>query len=110
MPLDAELPDEIARGEAALRGAEALARRALGGKTSRIDTELLQARSVGSAVVDEAIERNADAIVMTAEIRRRHGRPTLGETVNYVLMNAPCEVVVARLAPEERTSEEPIWR
>ena len=110
MPLDAELPDEIARGEAALRDAEVLARRVLGGKSIQVYAELLQARSVGSAVVDEAIERDADAIVMTAEIRRRHGRPTLGETINYVLMNAPCDVLVARLAPEERPSEEPTWR
>ncbi len=110
MPLDAELPAEIAHGEAALHAAETLARRALGGKGVQVYTELLQARSVGSAVVDEAIERNADAIVMMAEIRRRHGRATLGETVNYVLMNAPCEVLVARLAPAGRDTEEPTWR
>ena len=99
MPLDAELPAEIARGEAALRHAEAAARKTLGPKSGQVSTELLQARSVGAAVVDEAIERNADAIVMTASIRRKHGRDTLGETVAYVLMNAPCEVLVVRLGP-----------
>ena len=110
MPLDAELPDEIAHGEAALHAAETVARRALGGKGVQVYTELLQARSVGSAVVDEAIERNVDAIVMTAEIRRQHGRPTLGDTVNYILMNAPCEVLVIRLAPTEGGNGGPNWR
>jgi nucleotide-binding universal stress UspA family protein len=60
---------------------------------------LLQARAVGPAIVDEAIERDADAIVMTAAIQRRHGRPTLSDTVVHVLLNAPCEVVVIRTVP-----------
>jgi nucleotide-binding universal stress UspA family protein len=101
MPLDAELPAEVARGETALRRAEEVTRRALGGRAGQLFSELLQARSVGAAVVDEAIERNADAIVMTASIRRKHGRDTLGETVDYVLMNAPCEVLLVRLRPDE---------
>lgn len=103
MPLDAELPAEIARGEAALCHAEEAARRALGARAGQVYAELLQARSVGAAVVDEAIERDADAIVMTAAIRRKHGRETLGETVTYVLMNAPCEVLVVRLRPGDET-------
>jgi nucleotide-binding universal stress UspA family protein len=96
MPLDAELPSEIDTGERALRHAENTARRALPSRHTTIVTELLQARAVGPAIVDEAIERDADAIVMTAAIHRRHGRPTLGETADHVLLNAPCEVVVIR--------------
>jgi APA family basic amino acid/polyamine antiporter len=110
MPLDAELPDEVTRGVAALQHAEGVARRALGNKQVQIFTELLQARSIGAAVVDEAVERDADAIVMTATVRRKHGRPTLGETVDYIMMNAPCEVLVIRLAPGETGNEGPVWR
>ena len=110
MPLDAELPDEVARGVAALQRAEAVARGVLGGKGGQVFTELLQARSVGAAIVDEAIERGADAIVMTAAVRRKHGRPTLGETVNYILMNAPCEVLVIRLAPSDGSSGGSVWQ
>ena len=56
-----------------------------------------QARSVnGPAIVDEAIDRSADGIVMTASVHRKHGRATLGETITHVLLNAPCEVVVIR--------------
>lgn len=98
MPLDAELPAEVMRGETALARAEALAH-ASAGKATTITSELLQSRSTGAAVVDEAIERRADAIVLTAVITRQHGRDTIGETVHYVLMNAPCQVVVVRLAP-----------
>lgn len=100
MPLDAELPTEVALGERALRHAEDVARRSLKARSTQIVTELLQARSVGPAIVDEAIERAADAIVMTAAIHRRHGRNTLGETTNHVLLHAPCEVVVIRTEPD----------
>ena len=110
MPLDAELPEEIARGENALRQAEATARRSLGNKRVQIQTELLQARSVGAAIVDEAIERSADVILMSSSIRRRHGRPTLGETVDYVQLNAPCEVITVRVAPTDLGQLETSWR
>jgi nucleotide-binding universal stress UspA family protein len=96
MPLDAELPTDIDIGERALRHAENAARPLLPSRNATIVTELLQARAVGPAIVDEAIERDAEAIVMTAAIHRRHGRPTLGETTDHVLLNAPCEVVVIR--------------
>ena len=96
MPLDAELPAEIDRGEAVLRRAEHTARHGQGHRLENVDTELLQARSAGAAIVDEAIERAADAIVMGATVRHRHGKSSLGETAVYVLKNAPCEVVVVR--------------
>jgi nucleotide-binding universal stress UspA family protein len=105
MPLDAELPAEIELGEQALRHAEKIAKRALPARTTQVLTELLQARAVGPAIVDEAIERNAEAIIMTAAIHRRFGRPTLGETTDHVLLHAPCEVVVIRTASS--TQERP---
>ena len=102
VPLDAELPIDVENGERALRHAESAARQMLPSRTTAIVTELLQARAVGPAIVDEAIERDAEAIVMTVAIHRRHGRPTLGETTEHVLLNAPCEVVVIRAATESR--------
>jgi nucleotide-binding universal stress UspA family protein len=104
MPLDAELPTDIETGERALRRAENAARPLLPSRHATIVTELLQARAVGPAIVDEAIERDAEAIVMTAAIHRRHGRPTLGETTEHVLLNAPCEVVVIRTVPDSLSS------
>lgn len=96
MPLDAELPHEITRGERVLRDAEMAAGACLSGRSSSVQTELLQARSAGAAIVDEAIEHDAHAIVLGATVRRKFGRPTTGETLEYVLLNAPCEVIVIR--------------
>lgn len=99
MPLDAELPAEIDKGESVLRQAEQTARHGLGHKLEHVSTELLQARSAGAAIVDEAIERGTDAIVMAAVNHHRHGRTTLGETTAYILKNAPCDVLLLRQAP-----------
>jgi nucleotide-binding universal stress UspA family protein len=101
MPLDAELPAEIDRGEAVLRRAEELAKSMIAAKPERVTTDLLQARSAGAAIVDEAIERNAQAIVMATSNRVKYGKTTMGETSAYVLKNAPCEVLVIRLAPTD---------
>jgi nucleotide-binding universal stress UspA family protein len=61
-------------------------------------TDLLQARSVGAAIVDEAAERKCDLIVMTSSCKPVHGKPQVSETVSYVLKNAPCEVMLLRVA------------
>ncbi|HVL24343.1 MAG TPA: universal stress protein [Thermomicrobiales bacterium] len=105
MPLDAELPAEIERGEHVLKDAERLASSCVEGRKGSITTELLQARSAGAAIVDEAIDRNADAIMLSASLRRKHGRVTVGDTVDYVLTNAPCEVMVIRQAVPEWLSD-----
>jgi nucleotide-binding universal stress UspA family protein len=108
MPLDAELPQEIDRGERILHRAEELAKSETNHKLSDVSTELLQARAAGAAIVDEAIDRRSDAIVMAASIRQKLGKPSLGETVGYVLKNAPCEVILIRQAFEDLGDEEGI--
>jgi nucleotide-binding universal stress UspA family protein len=101
MPLDAELPVEIDRGERALKRAEEIAKSLFKQKNERISTDLLQARSAGAAIVDESIERHADAIVISTSSRIKHGKVGIGETASYVVKNAPCEVIVVRLAQDE---------
>jgi nucleotide-binding universal stress UspA family protein len=62
-----------------------------------IRTELLQARDVGAALVDEAVELEADLIVLGLPYRKKFGGDfAIGRTVPYVLQNAPCLVLVAR--------------
>lgn len=100
MPLDAELPDEIDRGESILHRSQEFALSRPHHKLTAITTDLLQARSAGAAIVDEAIERGADAIIMAAANRVVHGKVTMGETVQYILKNAPCEVVLIRVSPD----------
>jgi nucleotide-binding universal stress UspA family protein len=94
LPLDAELPDEIDRGERALQSAEAVARALCGPRSDFISTDLLQARSAGAAIVDEASERRCDLIVLTSTCQQLHGKRQVSETVSYVLKNAPCEVML----------------
>jgi APA family basic amino acid/polyamine antiporter len=58
---------------------------------------LVRARRAGRAIVDEAARRNSEIIVMGAprrDARRRTGR-IFGGTVDFVLKNAPCRVMVA---------------
>ncbi len=98
LPLDAELPAEIERAEAILRGAEKFAQSLLTGKTVQVESELLQARTAGTAVVDEAIERGTHLIIMGTRLRSKHGRVGLGETTRYILQTSPCEVIVLRQA------------
>ena len=97
-PLDAELPDAVQHGEAVLAHAEELARH----REVELEAEMLQARAAGVAIVDEAIERGADLIIMGAQYRRLHGEFHLGVTLPYVFKHAPCRVWVARGVKETR--------
>lgn len=98
MPLDAELPIEVAHGEDVLREAQEHILKHVVGKKVTVNTELLQARSAGAAIVDEAIDRQAGVIIMGASVQRKLGELTLGNTVDYVLKRAHCEVMLIREA------------
>lgn len=93
LPVDADLPAELERGERVLFAAEKTARE----RGLRATYDVLQARSVGAAIVDEAVQRGADLIVLGAELRQKFGEPTYGSTVPYVMMHAMCEVWVCRV-------------
>ncbi len=96
LPLDADLPAEIDRGEIVLARAQKMASNLIPSLNQRVTTDLLQSRSAGAAIVDESIERGADAILMATRIRVIHGKPSSGETAAYVIKNAPCDVLVLR--------------
>lgn len=98
LPLDAELPKDVMRGEQVLENARDLVRKSLDGRSSYVSTDLLQARAAGPAIVDEAVQDEVDAILMGAKVHKRFGKRTIGETVDYIMRNAPCEVVILRSA------------
>lgn len=98
--LDADLPDEIRRGEAVMARAEDYARGHGHAVWGALTATLLQARFAAAAIVDEAIERSADAIILATRNEQRLGLLTQGETVPYVLDNAPCDVLVLRVATD----------
>ena len=95
LPLDVDLPPEAAKGDTILGRAERVADEF----GIDLETEILQARDVGTAIVDEALEREVDLIVMGIGFKRKFGEFDLGHTAPYVLKNAPCRVWVARAAP-----------
>lgn len=101
LPLDADIPQAVVAGEAALDQAEQYARHRAEHRLQQITPELLQARSAGAAIVDEAIERDIDVIVMASRNRQHFGRVTVGDTVPFILKNAPCEVILARAGTVE---------
>ena len=82
MPLDAELPEAVARGEEVLARAEQLTRQRLPTSVDLISTDLLQARSAGAAIVDEAIEQNADVILMATAIKVKYGKNVTGDAAS----------------------------
>jgi len=70
-----------------------------------LESVLLQARDVGAALVDEAIERDADLLVVGLAYRTKFGGDfAVGRTIPYVLKNAPCAVWVVREPIPEETS------
>ena len=65
----------------------------------KISGDLLQAREVAAALVDEAIEVGADAIIVGLPYRQRFGGDfAIGDAIPYIFQNAPCQVIVVREA------------
>jgi len=90
LPLDAEIEPEMKRADDILTRTENIAEE----KGCKIETDLLQAREVGPAIVDEAKEQEADLIIIGVTYKRRFGKFYLGSVVPYVLENAPCRVIL----------------
>lgn len=90
LPLDAEVETEVQKGEAILDFAESVAK----SKGYTMETDLLQAREPGSAIVDLAKERDVDLILIGLDYKTRFGEFNLGNVVPYVLKHAPCRVIL----------------
>lgn len=90
LPLDAELETETKRAEEILYGVESVA----GGEDYQVETDLLQAREIAPAIIDEAVERKIDLILMGVKYQKRFGQFSLGNIVPYIIENAPCQVML----------------
>lgn len=97
LPLDAELTPEAEQGERFL----AMAERIGADLDQHVEGELLQAREAAHAIVDEAIERAVDAIVVGVDYDAPLGQFQMGKLTQYVLRNAPCHVILWRHQSEE---------
>jgi len=90
LPLDAEIESEIREAEAILDHIERVAEE----QDYEVETDILQAREAGPAIIDEAVERNINLILMGVKYKSRFGQFSLGNVVPYVLKNAPCPVIL----------------
>jgi APA family basic amino acid/polyamine antiporter len=94
LPLDAYLPEQVTIANEQLDEA-----RAIGESYGvPVTTRIVRARNTGRAIVDEAIRRGAEIIVMGGprRIRLQRGRRAIfGDTVDFVLKHSPTRVMVA---------------
>lgn len=90
LPLDAEIEAEVEKAERVLDHMESMGAR----ESCAIETDLLQARDAAPAIVDEAIQREADLIVMGSAYQQRFGQFSLGDVIPHVLKHAPCRVIL----------------
>lgn len=93
LPLDAEIESEMKQAEEILDHIEKVAAE----QDYETETDVLQARDAGPAIIDEAVERNVDLILMGIKHKTRFGQFSLGDVVPYVLKNAPCTVILYHL-------------
>jgi nucleotide-binding universal stress UspA family protein len=93
LPLDAEIESELKKADAILNKAETIAEE----EDYEVETDVLQAREVGPAIVDEAVERGVDLIVMGISYKQHFGQFSLGAVIPYVLKNSPCPVMLFQL-------------
>ena len=92
LPIDADLGPELALGEGVLEELQHMAQ-PLG---CRVQTGLIQAREAGPAIVGEAVEHQAELIVMGVPYKEKFGAFLVEPRALYVLQHAPCRVVLVR--------------
>ena len=92
LPLDAVIESEVEKAEKVLTRAEDIA----ADRDYEVETDLVQAREVGPAIVDEAMEREIDLVLMGVTYKKHFGVFSLGRVIPYVLEEAPCRVLLCR--------------
>ncbi len=97
LPLTAEIESAEKAGDEILANAEQVSRE----QGFSVEGAILHAREASPAIVDEAIERNVDLIIMGTDYTQPFGEFQWGSVVQYVLNRAPCEVWLCRHQVEE---------
>jgi APA family basic amino acid/polyamine antiporter len=99
LPLDARLPEAESEAQAKIERAKLVAGGRVTGHTLRI-----RPGQAGHAIVDEANDIDAAAVVM--QLNYRNGAPLYSSTLRTVLAERPCRVIVAAEPTPGRTE---IW-
>jgi basic amino acid/polyamine antiporter, APA family len=94
VPLDKPLEADMVEGEERAQASLAEAKLLAGEHGVTVEGKVVQARSIGEAIVEEARKEGVDLIVMGSSPRWRRQSRFFSPTVDYVLRHAPCEVMV----------------
>ena len=97
-PIDASLPEQERRAQSAIDSARVIGRRRVSGHWEKV-----RAGEAGRRIVDEARSIDAAAIVMTPP-RRSPGGSLLGRTIESVLEDRPCRIIVEAPPAKGRAS------
>jgi nucleotide-binding universal stress UspA family protein len=91
LPLDARVEEDEKRANTILDRAELVARQT----TPNVNKHILKARHAGPAIVHEAETHAVDLILIAnMPVRTRGNLQQIDPAVDYVMKNAPCEVLV----------------
>ena len=92
LPVDAIIKPDMEMAEKVLLEAEEYAQE----NDFEVETEIIQAREVGPAIIEVARQNNIDMIVMSMNYKKRFGSFTMGNAVPHILEEAPCRVLLCR--------------
>jgi len=95
LPLKAILTEESERADQLLNSAMEIAHRV----GCEAIPEVVQARDVGSAIVDEARDHHCALLLIGMVRHGDHLQSELSKTVGYVLSNSPCRVWLVQDPP-----------
>ena len=90
LPLDIEL--DPSEGEEVLTRLESIG----GREKCSLEGGYVQARHAGPAIVEEAVNKNAQVVMLGLPNNRYQRNGSFGDTIGYVLKNAPCQVLLWR--------------
>ena len=90
LPLNAEIESETRKAEDILDHIEHVAE----DQDYETETDLIQAREAGPAIIDEAVGRKVNVILMGIKYKTSFGQFSLGNVLPYVLKHAPCPVIL----------------
>ncbi len=100
LPIDASLPEERERARQVLERAA----QAADMFSVKLTPVVVTARSAGRAIVEEAIARRSEVIVLGSQGKRRIADKVFGRTIDYVLDNLPCEAII-NVIPKASTGD-----
>ncbi len=100
-PLDVPLTEQDRQAEEAIEEAKALG----ADHDVVVEGTTIRARAIGPAIVEHALEVDADLIVLGSAPRWRRQARFFSPTVDYVLRKAPCEVLIVAF-PQSVVDEE----